>query len=120
MGRAGNLQQIGGYMNGIIRITDDLVIVVEDANYVVSKDLHKMETRVGKDGTVTENPMYAPKGFFRNIQGALEYVKNEIVRSKLQVGEISLDEALDIVKETSQEFIKRMDAVCEKYDTKTN
>ena len=80
----------------MIKLIHDYVIDVSDKNYTLMLDKHKQD----KKG----NAVYETLGFYGRLNGAIQSAKEYCIRRQLTEGIYTLDEALKIIKATSEEF----------------
>ena len=85
----------------MIRVNDDWVIDVDDHNYVLKKDLHRLEKSRDKKTMV---PAYKTVGYFSSPARALERLGEEIIREKLKGPEMCLHEAVVAIRECTEEW----------------
>lgn len=85
----------------MIRVNDDFVIDVDQYNYTAMRDRHK--TTVDKDGN--ESPVYTTIGHYNNLEHALYGIRNWISTNKLSEKDSNLIEAINIIRQTNDEFI---------------
>lgn len=88
----------------MIRIDKDYVIDVDEAQYTLKQDAHKMsmDKRTGQ-----ESPVYYVVGYYRNLENALRgYIRLQTDK-RLKGGEYALREALDVIRE-EREKVERM------------
>ena len=85
----------------MIRINDDWIIDVDQYNYIIKKDMHKMvKARDGK----TMVPGYTTIGYYGSLRKALEALGEEMVRDTLRGGSRTLCEAVQTVRECKEEW----------------
>ena len=85
----------------MIRINDDWIVDVDQYNYIVKKDMHKMvKARDGK----TMVPGYTTVGYYGSLRRALEALGEEMVRERLVSDSLTLAEALQTVRECKEEW----------------
>ena len=85
----------------MIRINDDWIIDVDQYNYIIKKDMHKMvKARDGK----TMVPGYTTVGYYGSLRRALEALGEEIIRDKLASDSLTLAEALQTIRECKAEW----------------
>lgn len=73
----------------MIRINDDYVVIVDQYNYTLSRDLHKTD----KDG----QPTYRRVSYHTDLSGALKAFRREYVRLRLKDGCMSLSQAVNTI-----------------------
>lgn len=85
----------------MIRINDNWIVDVDQYNYIVKKDMHKMvKARDGK----TMVPGYTTVGYYGSLRRALEALGGEIIRERLAGDSLTLAEALQTVRECKGEW----------------
>ena len=88
----------------MIRITDKYVILVDDLNYTVAIDRHKVS--VDKE-TGKERPVYTPIAYVSGLDAAIETIARKITTDVLKTDEeISLEEALSVINDIYKAFIE--------------
>ena len=88
----------------MIRINEDYIIDVDEAQYTLKQDAHK--TSIDKR-TGAESPVYYVVGYYRNLENALRgYIRIQTDK-RLKGGEYALREALDVIRE-EREKVERM------------
>lgn len=95
----------------MIRINDDYIIDIDEYNYTVKKDMHCIRTRVRKDGTPYEEDVFETKGFYGSLEKALDRVHEEIIKDKLKDGAHPLSEALQTIRECTEEWRRLCEGV---------
>ena len=98
----------------MIRINDDWVIDVDDYNYTLKRDMHKVIQRKQKDGTYINDNVYATKGHFSSLDKALKRLGDEIVRERLKGSEIDLHTAVMTIRECMDEWNRITEKILEK------
>lgn len=88
----------------MIRINDDWVVDVDEFNYTLKKDLHKKTPRKNPDGTSTMVDSYKTRGYYSNLQSALNRLCDEMVVDKLSGADMSLKEAIVAIEECTREW----------------
>lgn len=85
----------------MIRINDDWLIDVDQYNYIVKRDTHKMVK--ARDGKAMV-PGYTTMGYYGSLRKALEALGEEMVRDRLAGDSLSLAEALQTVRECKEKW----------------
>ena len=85
----------------MIRINNDYIIDIDEYNYMVKKDMHCIRMGV----------RFETKGIYGSLEKALDRVHEEIIKDKLKDGEHSLGEALQIIRECTEEWRKLCEGV---------
>lgn len=88
----------------MIRINDDWIIDVDEYNYILKRDMHRRTSRKKKDGSVVEEDVYVNKGYFSNMEKALERVREEMVREGLKDASHTLETAVHAIREVTEEW----------------
>ena len=88
----------------MIRINDDWVIDVDEYNYILKRDMHRTKSRKQKDGSVVAEDAYVNKGYFSNMEKALERVREEMVRECLKDASHTLETAVHAIREVTEEW----------------
>lgn len=88
----------------MIRINDDWVIDVDEYNYILKRDMHRTTSRKQKDGSVVAEDVYVNKGYFSNMEKALERVREEMVREGLKDASHTLETAIHTIRECTEEW----------------
>ncbi len=88
----------------MIRINDDWIIDVDEYNYILKRDMHRRTSRKKKDGSVVEEDVYVNKGYFSNMEKALERVREEMVREGLKDASHTLETAVHTIREVTEEW----------------
>lgn len=92
----------------MIRINDDWVVDVDQYNYILKKDMHREEkSRDGKSMV----PVYNAVGYYGSLRKALERLGEETIRDKLRGGSRTLCEALQTIRECTEEWRKLCEGV---------
>lgn len=91
-------------MNGLIRVVEDWLIIVDDMNYIPAKDTRRTRVIERKGEQPSEEPVYDFRAYYTDLVGAMEYIRSETIRTRLQDAERPLSEALHIIKEANKEF----------------
>lgn len=92
----------------MIRINDDWLIDVDQYNYIIKKDTHKMvKARDGK----TMVPGYTTVGYYGSLRKALDALGGEIIRDKLRGGSRTLCEAVQAIRECEAEWKRLVEEV---------
>lgn len=84
----------------MIRIDDDYVILVDDNNYTPCVDLHKVQ--IDKNGSEINRYIYI--GYCSTLEKALELLVEYKVRKSLSDNEVSLLQAISILREEHKKF----------------
>ena len=95
----------------MIRINDDWVIDVDAYNYILKRDLHRMEKSRDKKTMV---PAYTTIGYYGSLRKALERLREEIIRERLRDGLRTLTEALQTIRECNKEWSELIEKVLER------
>lgn len=95
----------------MIRINDDYGILVDDCNYTVVRDLHRMDRRKNRDGTYTEYPAYKDLGYYSTLHTALKGLYRRMVVDKLCDNDESLSEAVEQMREIERRLEEKLDEV---------
>ena len=85
----------------MIRINDDWIVDVDQYNYIVKRDTHKMVK--SRDGR-TMVPGYTTVGYYGSLRRALEALGEEMVRDRLASDSLTLAEALQTVRKCKDEW----------------
>lgn len=86
----------------MIRINEDYLIDCDEVQYILKQDLHKTETKNGK-----ESPVVKSLGYYSTLENALRgYIRMQ-TNKRLKGGEYALREALDVIRE-EREKVERM------------
>ena len=93
----------------MIRINDDWVVDVDDYQYILKKDMHKMVKAKRKGNP--DVALYVTKGYFSSLRKALERLGEEMVRQRLKAGSPSLQEALHTIRECRDEWRRLVEEV---------
>ena len=89
----------------MIRVNDDYVILVDTLNYTSCKDDHKTD----KNG----KPVYKTIGYFSNLEQALRGIIKDMNGRAFEAGVYSLQEALEIIKQSNKVFTDMLREVTE-------
>lgn len=85
----------------MIRIKDDYVILVSEAEYTAAIDKHKID----KKGY----PVYKELGYYSTFNGALKGIYEHMLRRGLSKKEFNLSEAIAYVTSMTDEMNKMID-----------
>jgi hypothetical protein len=94
----------------MIRINDDLVVEVGTypCSYTLKRDMHREEkSRDGKSMV----PVYNTVGYSESLSKALDRAYEEIIKDKLKDGEHPIEEALQIIRECTEEWRRLCEGV---------
>lgn len=86
----------------MIRINDDWVIDVDDYQYILKKDMHKMVKAKRKGNP--DVALYVTKGYFSSLRKAPERLGEEIIMDELKAPEMSLREAVQAIQKATAEW----------------
>ena len=89
----------------MIRINEDYVIDSDEISYVLKLDKHKLNSR-GK-------PLYINIGYYTSLESALIGAKSTLIHKYIGENDYSLDEAVRMVREVSNEFIEKFREVAQ-------
>ncbi len=95
----------GGKM---IRVNDDWIVDIDEYNYTLKKDLHKLGKSKDKKTMV---PQYKTVGYFSTLAKALERLGGEMFKEGLRDGEKNLAEACRTIRETKNVWQSLVDEV---------
>lgn len=79
----------------MIRVNNDWVILVNENEFQVAKDMHK--EKIDKKGVV--RPIYSVIGYYSSMESAIRGLIKESTRNRLMNDTYTLKEALDIYRE---------------------
>lgn len=88
----------------MIIINDDWLVDVDDYNYTLKRDTHRIVQRKQRDGSVTSDKVYTTKGHFSSLDKALERLGSEMIRDKLKDADIDLNTAVNTIRECRNEW----------------
>lgn len=88
----------------MIRINEDWVVDVDEFNYTLKKDLHKKTPRKNPDGSVAMVDSYKTRGYYSNLQSALNRLCDEMVIDELSNNDMSLKEAIKTIEKCTREW----------------
>ena len=91
----------------MIRINDDWIIDVDERNYTLRKDLHRVTK--SKDGT--ETPAYKTIGYFSAVSKALDALGEEIIREHLNAPINGLQELADAFRAARAEWRELVEGI---------
>ena len=94
----------------MIRVNEDWIIDVDDHNYTLKKDLHRMEPSRDKKKMV---PAYAVKSYHPSLRRALERLHEEIIRDRLKEADRTLAEACRAIRECTDEWRELTEQIME-------
>ena len=97
----------------MIRVNDEWVIDVDDHNYVLKKDLHRLEKSRDKKTMV---PAYKTVGYFSSPARALDRLGEEILRDRLREPIQGLEELADAIGEAQTEWRRLVFTIMEGND----
>lgn len=80
----------------MIKVNDEWGIVIDDLSYCPIR-LDKPVVSKGKE-------YYAKQGYYKTLQGALERVAEEMSRDELKASDMSLSEAVRIIRECNEKI----------------
>jgi hypothetical protein len=80
----------------MVTLTQDLVVGVSASNYTLMIDKHMLD----KKG----NPKYETLGYYGTLASAVSGAREYCIRKKLSSDVYTLEEAIKIIKHTTQEF----------------
>ena len=81
----------------MIRLFDDWVILVDDYNYTLAKELGtRTDPKSGKERTD-----YKRYGYYGSLEKALEALSKEITKEELKSGSRTLGEAVRTIRESN-------------------
>ena len=80
----------------MIKVNDEWGIVIEDLSYCPIR-LDKPVVSKGKT-------YYAKQGYYKTLQGALERVAEEMSRDELKTADMSLSEAVRVIRECNEKI----------------
>ena len=91
-------------MNGLIRVVEDWLIIVDDMNYIPAKDTHRTRVVERSGEEPSEEPVYDFRAYYTDLLGALQFIRAEAIRARLQGADRTLNEALHIIRSANDEF----------------
>lgn len=89
----------------MIKVNEDWIIGIDPKNFMVARNRPIARTRDGK--TVTG---YLWEAYFSDLEGALEYIRKEMIRDGLSE-DMTLATAIRVIRETDAEFRKLIEEV---------
>lgn len=95
----------------MIRVNKNYIIDVDEFNYTVKEDRHKMATRKDKDGNVTEYPVYDTKGYYKTLESALNRIRELMTVKQLEKLELSLPDAINEIRQIEKDFAETFEMV---------
>jgi len=84
------------FKQGIVRVNDDYLIVVDSMDYTLCKDRHKTD----KEG----KPVYKTLGYYTSLESALNALGKEFIKERLEGAEMGLKEAVSTIREANREL----------------
>lgn len=87
----------------MIRVNDDYFIRVDSDNYTACRDKHKTD----KKG----NALYTVVGYYSNLEGAIRGIIKDINARAFDADTYTLQEALEVIKQSNKVFIDMLKAV---------
>ena len=93
----------------MIRINDDYVIETDGLQYIVRKDLHRLEKYKTWKGTEAERDAYDTIGYFGTLGGAIKRVSEKIMMDKVSEEDINLTEAVAEYQKLTKVLIDTID-----------
>ena len=84
----------------MIRVNHNYVVDVDDMNFIAKEDKHKSST----DKQGNKRDIYVTLGYYGTLEGALGKIRDDMIKKKLADDEVSLKEAIDIIKQANEEF----------------
>ena len=88
----------------MIRINDDWVIDVDEHNYILKRDLHKISPKKQKNGTYKDTNVFDIVGYHPTMSKALDRLGEEIIRGRLKGAEMGLNEAVQAIRKCTAEW----------------
>lgn len=92
----------------MIRVNDDYVILVDTLNYTPCRDIRKTD----KKG----NPIYKNLGYYTTLEYALKRIIKDMNDRAFEADTYSLQEALEIIKQSNKVFTDMLREVMENVD----
>ena len=89
----------------MVRVNEDYVILVDSLSYDVCIDKHTVD-KSGK-------PVYKPIGYYPNLELALHGIIKDMNARALGEGTYSLQEAIEIIRDSNDTFTKLLKEVLE-------
>lgn len=89
----------------MVRVNDDYVVIVDALNYTSCRDCHKTD----KKG----NPLYKIIGYHSNLEQAVKRVVEDMKARALEADTYSLQEALEIIRQSNKAFTDMLKEVLE-------
>lgn len=86
----------------MIRINEDYIIDCDEVQYILKQDLHKTETKNGK-----ESPVVKSLGFYSTLENALRGYIGILTRKRHATVEMSVYDALRVIGE-EREALERL------------
>lgn len=93
----------------MIRLNENYAIDVTDTSY----NLVKIRISTGEKTKGEEKS--SPIGYFRSLEGALNYFRREIIKDKLKSRSMGLPEALNVIKEEDSRIEKMIKAAVKEF-----
>lgn len=93
----------------MIVINERWVILVDPHNYIAAKN--EPQEKINKDGK--PYTYYPTKGYFRNVENAMEFIADEDIRAELTEDTHSLAEAVQVIKDVRREYEQMLRDVIE-------
>ncbi len=93
----------------MIRINNDYVIETDGLQYIVRKDLHRLEKYKLKDGREVERDAYDTIGYFGTLGGAIRRLSDKIMMDKVAEEDINLTEAVAEYQKLTKALIDTID-----------
>lgn len=90
----------------MIRVGDEWVIGTDPRNYMVARNRPRERSRNGATQVV-----YLFEGYFHTLEDALEYIRQEMIRDRLSRDDMTLADAIRVIREMNAEFRKLIEEV---------
>ena len=87
----------------MIRINEDWVILIDEYNYKLAKDLHK---KVKKQNSNGPTDAFEIEGYYGGVSAALTALADKLVKDELKVGDRGLNEACTAIQRVYTELVE--------------
>lgn len=90
----------------MIKVGNDWIIGTDPRNYMVARNRPRERNRNGETQVV-----YLFEGYFHTLEDALEYIRQEMIRDRLSGDDMTLADAIRVIRETNAEFRRLIEEV---------
>lgn len=88
----------------MIELIKDYVILVGELDYTLARKTGSVDKKTGR-------PIYAPVGHYGTVSGAINRLREELIRGRLKTGLKSLSDAISQIKEANAEVDRLLEVL---------